>query len=189
MKYGVIILVCLVFATGLFLFYHPLKTTMDTEVGNSIPISRGKTLTLESSAFAHNSPIPSRFTCDGRDIHPALKISGVPDGAKSLVLIMDDPDAPAGIWIHWVKFNISPRVATIDEGDENFGTAGKGTSGSLVYQGPCPPSGTHHYIFRLYALDAELPLKEGATKPDLIKAMGGHILDQTELIGLYKRGQ
>ncbi|MDP2703631.1 MAG: YbhB/YbcL family Raf kinase inhibitor-like protein [bacterium] len=147
---------------------------------------------LTSSAFLHNGKIPAEYTCDGEDISPSLAISGVPEGAKSLVLIMDDPDVPKnlradGMWVHWVVFNIPPDVKEIAEGQEPQGTHGKGTSGNLQYKGPCPPDREHRYFFKLYALDAELDLKEGVTKAEVEQAMENHILDKTELVGLYER--
>ncbi|MDO8752063.1 MAG: YbhB/YbcL family Raf kinase inhibitor-like protein, partial [Candidatus Wolfebacteria bacterium] len=109
---------------------------------------------LTSSAFLHNGKIPAKYTCDGEDMNPPLAISGIPEGAKSLVLIMDDPDVPKnlradGMWVHWVVFNIPPDVKDIAEGVEPAGVHGKGTSGDLAYQGPCPPDREHRYFFKL----------------------------------------
>lgn len=144
-------------------------------------------LKISSSVFENNSYIPKKYTCDGDGINPPLEISGIPEETKSLVLIVDDPDAPSGVWDHWVKFNISTNTAKIEEGNENFGISGRGTEGSLSYKGPCPPFGTHHYVFHLYALDINLSLLEGVTKKEVISNMIGHILEQTEIVGLYKR--
>ena len=142
---------------------------------------------LTSTAFAHNSAIPSEYTCDDADLSPPLSISDVPSNAKSLVLVMDDPDAPVGIWDHWVVFNIPPSTKEIAKGTEPKGTAGKNSWGRTGYGGPCPPSGTHRYFFKLYALDTQLNLPEGSAKKDLEKAMQGHILEKVELMGNYKR--
>ena len=147
---------------------------------------------LISAAFAHNSTIPSEHTCDGDDMSPPLTISGVPAEAKSLVLIMDDPDVPKeiradGTWDHWIIFNIPPDTHEIAEGVEPEGQHGTGTSNNTNYHGPCPPGGEHRYFFKLYALDAELSLADGASKADVEQAMTGHILEQTELIGHYAR--
>ncbi|MBS3096895.1 YbhB/YbcL family Raf kinase inhibitor-like protein [Candidatus Woesearchaeota archaeon] len=142
---------------------------------------------LTSTAFAHNSTMPSEFTCDGQDLSPPLTISDVPSNAKSLVLIMDDPDAPVGIWDHWVVFNIPPSTKEIPKGTEPKGTAGKNSWGRTGYGGPCPPSGTHRYFFKLYALDSELNLPEGSAKKELEMTMQGHILAKAELMGNYKR--
>ena len=142
---------------------------------------------LTSTAFAHNSTMPSEFTCDGQDLSPPLTISDVPSNAKSLVLIMDDPDAPVGIWDHWVVFNIPPSTKEIAKGTEPKGTAGKNSWGRTGYGGPCPPSGTHRYFFKLYALDSELNLPEGSAKKELEMTTQGHILAKAELMGNYKR--
>lgn len=145
------------------------------------------TLKLTSSSFEHNGKIPSRLTCDGEGVNPSLQISGVNEEAKSLVLIMDDPDAPSGTWNHWVKFNISTSTTEIKEAEEPDGISGVGTSGNKDYFGPCPPDREHRYFFKLFSLDTELELGEGATKREVEKAMEGHILQQTELVGLYER--
>ena len=140
---------------------------------------------LSSLDFEHEGHIPEKFTCDGEDISPSLIIEDVPEGTKRLALIVEDPDAPAGIWIHWVVFNI--HITDVIEEDEIPGIQGINDFRKLDYGGPCPPSGTHRYFFKLYALDTKLDLEEGCRKKDLLKAMEGHILAETELIGLYQR--
>ena len=145
---------------------------------------------LTSPAFKHGGKIPSKYTCEGENISPPLKIEDAPLDIKSFVLIMDDPDAvkPTGkIWVHWVVFNISPETEEVLEGEPPKGIAGEGTRGELEYLGPCPPDGEHRYFFKLYALDEELSLKEGATKEEVEDAMEGHILEEAELIGKYKK--
>jgi len=142
---------------------------------------------LTSPAFGHNSKIPHEYTCDGDDISPELNIEDVPSNAKSLVLINDDPDAPVGTWDHWIVFNVKPDIKKINENEEPIGVAGKNSWGRTGYGGPCPPSGTHRYFFKIYALDTELNLQEGSTKQEIEKAMGGHIIEKAELIGLYER--
>ena len=142
---------------------------------------------LTSSAFQNNVQIPSEFTCDGDDLSPPLSINEVPSNAKSLVLINDDPDAPVGTWDHWVVFNIPPSTRQIAKGTEPDGTAGKNSWGRTGYGGPCPPSGTHRYLFKLYALDTTLNLPESSTKKELERAMQGHIIGQAQLMGTYKR--
>ncbi|HVZ40667.1 MAG TPA: YbhB/YbcL family Raf kinase inhibitor-like protein [Candidatus Kapabacteria bacterium] len=148
---------------------------------------------LTSTAFGEGAPIPRQYTCDDRNIAPPLRWSASPGNAKSLALILDDPDAPHGIWVHWVLFNIPPTVNALEEGI-SAGQAnamsimnGKNSFGNTGYGGPCPPSGTHHYYFRLYALDTMLPLKEGATRADLDAAMKGHMVARTTLMGTYQR--
>lgn len=141
---------------------------------------------LTSPAFVHDGYIPSRFTCQGMDISPELLIGEVPEGTKEIALIVDDPDAPMGIWVHWVVFNIPPSTTKIEE-DSVPGKQGVNDFGRLNYGGPCPPSGTHRYFFKVYALSVELNLDEGITKEALKEAMEGHILDKAIMVGLYKK--
>ena len=152
------------------------------------------TLELTSPAFKRGEPTPVRFTCDGDDVSPAMKWSGVPAGAKSLALICDDPDAPAGTWVHWVLYDLPASVTELPEAMSASELAaqgakqGKNDFGHLGYGGPCPPAGRpHRYFFRLYALDAQLNLKAGATKHDVVNAMRGHTLAEGQLMGTYKR--
>jgi len=145
----------------------------------------GETMKITSPAFKHNEMIPRKYTCQGDDINPPLNLEGIPANTKSLVLIVDDPDAPMGTWVHWVVFDI-PVVGSIIE-DSIPGKQGYNDFGRNNYGGPCPPSGTHRYFFKLYALDTILNLKEGIKKQDLEKVMVGHILDEDEIIGLYKK--
>ena len=152
---------------------------------SGFPKNGGKNMILTSPSFKHNTSIPKKFTCQGDDINPALIIKGIPERAKSLALIMDDPDAPVGTWVHWVVFNI-PLVPGIDEGSVP-GKQGVNSWGRNDYGGPCPPSGTHRYFFKLYALDTELNLDDGVSKKEVERAIEGHILEQVELIGLYKK--
>ena len=147
---------------------------------------------LTSTAFEHQGKIPSKYTCDGANISPPLRLSDVPAQAKSLVLIMDDPDVPKhlrqdGMWDHWVVFNIPVSLTELKEGEEPEGTHGIGTSNNLNYYGPCPPDREHRYFFKLYALDTELKLPEKAKKQQVEKAMEGHVLAKTELMGRYER--
>lgn len=143
---------------------------------------------LTSAAFDDGGDIPAKYTCDGDDISPPLKIDDVPDEARSLALVMDDPDAPMGTFDHWVVWNMPVDLEEIPEGTEPEGTPGKTDFGKMGYGGPCPPSGTHTYRFKLYALDKELDLAEGATKEELQKAMEGSIVAQHTLEGDYSRG-
>jgi len=142
---------------------------------------------LTSPAFDQQEAIPARYTCDGEDVSPPLVIGDVPEGTQSLVLIMDDPDAPAGIWDHWIVFNIASETREIAEGQEPEGVHGAGTSGNTDYHGPCPPDGEHRYFFKLFALDVKLDLPEGSSKAALERAMIGHVLEQVELMRRYKR--
>jgi len=140
---------------------------------------------LKSSAFLNGEEIPEKYTCNGDDVIPPLEISAVPTTAKSLALVMEDPDAPKSTWYHWIKWNMMPDTKKIDEGEEPIGVGGEGTSGNLSYEGPCPPSGKHKYIFSVYALDVILELDEGSTKKQLDKAMGGHVIGEGKLEGFY----
>jgi len=143
---------------------------------------------LTSPAFNHGSQIPSKYTCDGEDINPHLVIHGVPAEAKSLALMMEDPDAPTGLFIHWVVWDIPPETREIREHSAPFGTGeGLNSWGESGYGGPCPPSGTHRYFFRLFALDRKLKIPADAKKEELEAAMAGNILATTELMGTYIR--
>lgn len=144
-----------------------------------------KTLKITSDAFNAGESIPSRYTCDGADLNPALQIMGIPENAKSLAVIVDDPDAPAGTWVHWVVWNI-PVTNLILENSVP-GNEGMNDFGKRHYGGPCPPSGTHRYFFKVYALDTELQLTSTSEKHDLEKAMKPHVVAMGELMGVYKK--
>jgi Raf kinase inhibitor-like YbhB/YbcL family protein len=150
-------------------------------------------LTLTSTAFSDGGLIPRRYTCDGEDVSPPLAWRDAPAGTRSFALICDDPDAPAKVWVHWVIYNLPATVTDLPEAvppDPELprgGRQGRNDFGRLGYGGPCPPSGTHRYFFRLYALDALLDLAPGATKGDLVRKMAGHILAETVLVGRYAR--
>lgn len=147
----------------------------------------GAKMKITSSAFQQSANIPSKFSCDGADTSPLLQISDVPSEAKSLVLIVDDPDAPSGLFTHWSVWNISPQTSTIAEGSTPKGMQGTNDFGKSGYGGPCPPSGTHRYHFRIFALDRELDLRPGAKRGQLDAAMKGHVIAQGELMGRYSR--
>ncbi len=155
----------------------------------------GKTvsgLALTSTAFAPGAEIPEQYTCKGADISPPLQWSGAPAKAASFVLIMDDPDAPAGVWVHWVLWNV-PRPAhslpeNVREQLDDGSRQGRNSFGKVGYNGPCPPGGqTHRYFFRLYALDGKLELATTASRAELDAAMKGHVLAQTEYMGTFHR--
>jgi Raf kinase inhibitor-like YbhB/YbcL family protein len=142
---------------------------------------------IESPAFVHEQIIPKRYTCDGEDLSPPLHFKDLPAKTKSLVLIVDDPDAPVGTFDHWLVWDIPPSTLDVKEGAKmsHQGTNGFGTQ---KYRGPCPPKGrAHRYFFKLYALDSLLNLPEGSSKTDLEEAMEGHVLGKTHLIGRYQR--
>lgn len=148
---------------------------------------------IESSQFAEGNMIPPKYTCDGKDISPPLAWRDFPAGTKSFALISDDPDAPVGTWVHWVLYNIPPDYNELEENikpEKEFKNGMRQGSNSwprIGYGGPCPPSGTHRYFFKLYALDKMLDLKPGVTKEQLLKAAAGHILAEAQLMGKYKR--
>ena len=154
-------------------------------------------LTLTSSAFAPGEKIPAKYTCEGDDLSPPLAFTGVPDGTKSLALIVDDPDvpdpkAPKRIWVHWVVFNLPPDAQGLPEDVSGSGLPSGAVTGlndrkKASYQGPCPPIGRHRYFHKLYALDITLPAKQ-LSKSELEAAMKGHVLAQAELIGTYQKG-
>ncbi|MEN8113566.1 MAG: YbhB/YbcL family Raf kinase inhibitor-like protein [Actinomycetota bacterium] len=160
------------------------STTAADSATTAPSMTEGASMELTSPAFGHEEPIPSRYGCDGENISPELTIAGVPPAASSLVLIMDDPDAPAGTWDHWVAYDIEP-TGTVPEDVGVFGTAGLNSWKQTGYGGPCPPSGTHRYFFRILALDAELGLAEGATKAEVLAAAEGHVLAEAVLMGTY----
>jgi len=147
---------------------------------------------IESSAFSEGEKIPRQYTCDGKDVSPPLSWSGVPEGAKSFALICDDPDAPK-TWVHWVVFDLPagtkglPEAVAARESVPGGGTQGTNDFRKPGYGGPCPPSGTHRYFFKLYALDTQVKLGSGATKADLERAMKGHVLAEGSLMGRYSR--
>ncbi len=151
------------------------------------------TFTLTSSAFKDGEDIPRRYSCQGKDISPPLVWENPPADSVSFALIADDPDAPVGTWTHWVLYNIPATTASLPESISAAATLpdgsqqGKNSWRRYGYGGPCPPSGTHRYFFRLYALDTILNLQPGAKKSTLLRAMSGHILGQAELMGRYRR--
>jgi Raf kinase inhibitor-like YbhB/YbcL family protein len=179
----IIILIIFLSVGFLLLFFNKRE-----QKPQSFPLKFPLNMKIKSSAFEPNQFIPAKYTCDGANINPPLYFEEIPAEAKSLVLIMEDPDAPAGNWVHWVLWNIKPQITQILENEVPPGSIqGKTSFGKVNYGGPCPPFGTHRYFFRLFALDKELELKTGADIKELQKAMENHILDKAELVGLYGR--
>ena len=145
-------------------------------------------LALTSSAFGEGEVIPERYTCDGEDVSPPLAWERGPAGTVTYALVMDDPDAPAGTWVHWVLFNLpDDRRQLAEDVTADAGAQGTNSWGRTGYGGPCPPSGQHRYLFKLYALDTELALEAGADKETLLAAMEGHVLANGQLTGVYER--
>ncbi|NYB52471.1 MAG: YbhB/YbcL family Raf kinase inhibitor-like protein [Methanobacteriaceae archaeon] len=154
------------------------------------------TITIKSAAFEDGEPIPPRYTCVESDVSPPLEWDAselaIPDEG-SMVLICDDPDAPGGTWVHWVLFNLPPETCSLPERVmpreelENGALQGSNSWGTIGYRGPCPPSGTHRYYFKIYALNIKLDLPAGSNKKELLKAMEGHVLDEGQIMGTYTR--
>jgi Raf kinase inhibitor-like YbhB/YbcL family protein len=143
---------------------------------------------IKSTAFKEGDTIPRVYTCDDRNISPPLSWTGVPQGSTSLVLIMDDPDAPSGTFDHWILFNLPPDLTGLSQDNQGVGTEGKNSFGRVGYGGPCPPRGSNHrYFFKLYALDTDVVLKAGARKAEVEHAMEGHILAHGQLMARYGR--
>jgi Raf kinase inhibitor-like YbhB/YbcL family protein len=157
------------------------------------PLDPGKQMQLTSSAFKNMQPIPRDYTCDGKNISPPLSWKGAPAGTRSFALIVDDPDAPGGSWTHWIVFDLPADISDLSGDAKSQFTSGGVKEGSndfkhVGYGGPCPPAGkAHRYLFKLYALDAMLGLKSGASKKEVEAALAKHILGQGQLIGMYQR--
>lgn len=153
-----------------------------SEGGNDMSIS------ISSTAFKESDQIPRLYTCDDQNVSPPLAWTGVPTSTVSLAVIMDDPDAPSGTWVHWVLFNLPADTSGLVQGKNGGGVEGKNDFGRLGYGGPCPPRGsTHRYYIKVYALDSKLDLKPGASKAQVESGMRGHILAQGQLMGKYGR--
>ena len=143
---------------------------------------------ITSRVFQHNEYIPGKYTCDGPDVNPPLTFSDIPVQTKSMVIIVDDPDAPDGLFTHWALYNLSPGTQQLSENaGSGAGTQGRNDFGTIGYGGPCPPTGTHRYFFRLFALNEELHLPEGLPRKELNDALKNHIVEIAELIGLYEK--
>jgi len=160
--------------------------------GQETPLSEegavDMSILITSSAFSEGGTIPRMYTCDDKNVSPPLAWTGVPTNTVSLALIMDDPDAPAGTWVHWVLYNLPADQTSLEQGKTDVGVDGKNDFGRTGYGGPCPPRGSNHrYYVKLYALDKLLDLKSGATKAQVESAMRGHIVGQGQLIGKYGR--
>jgi Raf kinase inhibitor-like YbhB/YbcL family protein len=183
---------------GGFYFYSPTALAPEENIVSNNSKNMN-TLSITSPAFAHNDAIPAKYTCDGENINPELIFNGIPANAKSLALIVDDPDIPEeikssrglSVFDHWVMFNIPPDTESIPENTTPSNTGGVSSRGELGYVGPCPPKDmeplTHRYFFKLYALDTMLDLPAKATKSEVEAVMNKHILAQGELVGLYTR--
>lgn len=167
--------------------YASAAMNLSSPAFTHLSYSQSPDVKFSPTAGDEASYIPARYTCEGSDISPELRIKGVPENTKSLVLIVDDPDAPVGTFVHWVIWNIPPDIKTFKEGQPPPGTQGMTDFRKRSYGGPCPPFGVHRYYFKLYALDTLLDINLNSTKKDVEHAMRDHIIDKAELIGLFKR--
>ena len=147
----------------------------------------GGSIKVSSSAFTEGGNIPPKFTCDGEDTSPPLKTEGIPENAKAVVMIVDDPDAPGGLFNHWLVWNIDPKTTSLEEGKAPAGVTGTNDFGKSAYGGPCPPSGSHRYSFKVFALDQQLQLRAGAKRKEVDAAIKGHVIGQGELMGRYSK--
>lgn len=187
-KFLVLVVVIVAGALGYYYFQNNQPEQLSNDQALNPTTNQSEPMKITSLAFEHEQNIPAKYTCDGENINPALEFSDVPENTQSLVLIMDDPDAPMGTWVHWTLWGIEPSTNQIAENSVPAkAIQGKTSSGQNNYGGPCPPSGTHRYFFKLFALDTELKLPSFSEKQDLEKAMEEHIIDQAELVGLYSR--
>lgn len=192
--YAIFLISLLVFVLiGCFILYllgAPASGEMFSAITEETPFVESEVaMNLTSSAFTQGQPILAKFSCKGDDVSPPLAWDEPPAGTKSLALIMDDPDAPMGTWVHWVLFNLPAETRSLAENFQPVAPAivGKNSWGKNAYGGPCPPSGTHRYFFKLYALDTMLSLSSNADKKSLLTAMEGHILAQAELMGTFSK--
>jgi len=177
----VLIILALIIAGLWFLFSQKNPET-------KLILPKQNNMKILSSDFKNNGIIPAKYTCDGKDINPSFTLSQIPENTKSLALIMDDPDAPSGVFVHWILWNIEPKITLLQENSvPQLSTQGKNSAGKNSYFGPCPHSGEHHYHFKVYALDKVLQLNNNSQKSDLEDAMQNHILDFAEIIGLYSK--
>ena len=189
LHYALVALGIALIVIGVWIFISPLLQQSFTLSSGISPLPSATTsMQLTSSAFVHNGTIPQRYTCQGLNVSPPLSLSGTPPSTKSIAFIMDDPDAPQGTWTHWLWWNASSSLQTLSENTFPLQVIqGTTSAGSVGYHGPCPPSGTHRYIFHAYALDTLRTLSSSTTAPLLRSAMQGHILAQGQLIGLYSQ--
>ncbi len=183
----VVLIIVVILLGGFWSWQHQIKPDSQKQKQNNITST---TMQITSPAFTDQQSIPNKFTCDGDNINPPLEFKDMPAAAKSLALIVDDPDAPVGTWTHWTLWNIGPTTHVLSENSVPEGAIqGKTSSGQNVFGGPCPPTGTHHYFFKLYALDNKLDLPSYSTVDKLTEAMQGHIIEEAQLVGLYSRNQ
>jgi Raf kinase inhibitor-like YbhB/YbcL family protein len=202
MKKALLIILLLIIISLVYFFVSDSHQTITQKTSTlqkssaTIVPKKNENMTISSSAYENNSIIPSKYTCDGEGVNPPLTFEGVPEGTKSLAMLMDDPDVPknllpAGVFDHWVIYNIDPKATEIKENSPPPGSQGLNGAGKLGFTPPCPPDREHRYFFRLYALDTKVEFDDPAkvTKQMVIDKMQGHVIDQVELVGRYNRPQ
>src|SRR5207253_5365420 len=166
----------------------PIWLALAIFLGMTLNMNAASSISITSPSFQASGDIPAKFTCDGTNVSPELQIGGVPNEAKSLVLIVDDPDAPRGLFTHWIVWNIDPKTTRMAENSApTAGVQGTNDFGKRNYGGPCPPSGTHRYFFKIFALDTKLELKPSARRAELDAAMRGHVLAAGGLMARYSQ--
>lgn len=185
-------IIIIILALGLAAWYFREQKDIVLQGPQQLSMDQGTTMKITSPAFSEGQIIPQRYTCDGGNISPSLSFEIIPKNAKSLALIMDDPDVPknlrpSGVFDHWIVFDIPPETKGIGEGSILPGIYGANGRGEAAYTGPCPPDREHRYFFKLYALDTVLALKQGAAKDEVLGAMEGHIIEEAQLMGRYDR--
>jgi Raf kinase inhibitor-like YbhB/YbcL family protein len=177
--------VCIAFITGNYIYKNYLKINPEKI---SDPAQSDKSFKINIPAFISDGNITAKYTCDGVNISPEIRIINTPKTAKSLVILIDDKDTPSGTWVHWLVWNIAPDTTVIPENSMPAGAVtGKNGFGKNTYGGPCPPERIHHYLFTVYALDNYLLLPEGSQKNDVITAMNTHVIGQANYVGIYSR--
>lgn len=181
------VVVCLVAFFILFGVISAAQNSAFAETVTAKSSTSKTTMKISSAAFANNGKIPKKYTCDGTAVSPPLKISSVPKNTKSLALILDDPDAPKGTFTHWIIWGISPKKTQIVEGEKKGFVDGTNGVGKQGYFGPCPPSGVHRYVFKLFALDSQIDISTKSKKQELVAAMQNHIIQTATLVGKYSR--
>jgi Raf kinase inhibitor-like YbhB/YbcL family protein len=181
MKKFILFIITIVIVGSLWLYFNSKHTVPEI---NFLPTP----MKMTSTAFVNNGTIPIKYTCSGDNINPELKFENVPANAKSLVLILDDPDAPGGTFTHWVVYNITPDIIEIPEAATTIpGVQAKNSAGQNGYMGPCPPSGSHRYFFKLYALDLIFGSDQIQDENDVLASMQGHVLGEAELMGTFSK--
>lgn len=187
----IVVLVLIVIAVAFLadrLFLRQRGAVYNPPITRGIKSATTTTMILTSSAFEDNTSIPAKFTCDGWDVNPELHIQYVPDGTKSLALLVEDPDSPQPNFLHWLVWNINPKTEFIkEESKPPFSGEAINGFGNPGYGGPCPHQGEHHYVFRLFALDTMLPQGQSFTREEFLKAISSHVLEESRIVGLYKR--